>query len=51
MVSHVRLAILATMADGPCELIQDQTSDGQSLGNGMAEGLSRTVPENHNTAA
>ena len=38
MVSHERLAILATMADVPCELIQEQTSKGQSHGNSSAEG-------------
>ena len=68
MVSYVRLAIFATMADGPYEVIQEQTSKGQSPWNGLAEGaanevkakirtlqyemeggLSRTVPENHDT--
>ena len=38
MVSQVRMAILLTMADGPHELIQEQTSKGQSLGNGLDEG-------------
>ena len=70
MVSHVRLAILAMVADGPCELIQEQTSKGKSPAKGLAEGavkevmsrfrtlryelergLSRTVPENHDTLA
>ena len=36
MVSHVRLAILATMADGLYEIIQEQTWQGQSIGNGLA---------------
>ena len=43
MVSHVRLAILATMADGPCETIQEKTSKGQSPGNGLAEGPVKLV--------
>ena len=38
LVSHVRMAILLTMADGPYEVIQQQTSKGQPLGNGLAEG-------------
>ena len=38
MVSNVRLAFLATMPDGPYDLTQEQTSKGQSLGNGLAEG-------------
>ena len=35
MVSDMRL-ILAAVADGPYKLIQEQTSKGQSLGNGLA---------------
>ena len=38
MVSHVRVAILATMADAAIELIQEQTSKGPSLENGLADG-------------
>ena len=32
MVRHVRLAILATVAGGPSELIQERTSKGESFG-------------------
>ena len=39
----MRLEILATMADGLYELIQEQTSKGQSLGNGMADGAVKEV--------
>ena len=38
LVSHVRLAVLARMADGPYNLTQEQTSEGQSSGDGLAEG-------------
>ena len=41
MVSHVR--VLATMADGAYELIQEQTSKGQPLENGLAEGVVKEV--------
>ena len=43
MVSHVRLAILATVADGPHDLIQEQTSKGQPPGTGLAEGTVKEV--------
>ena len=43
VVGLVILAILATMADGPHELIQEQTSRGQSPGNGLAEGAVKEV--------
>ena len=42
VVSHVRLSILATVADGPYELIQEQTSKFLCTGNVLAE---RTVME------
>ena len=37
MVSHVRLAILATIVHGPFEVIQQQTSKGQSPANSLAK--------------
>ena len=43
MVSHVRRAILAAIADGRHELIQEQKSNGQSRGNGLADGSVKEV--------
>ena len=49
MVSHVRLSILATMADGPYEVTQEQTSKSQSLGSGLAEGAVKEAKANIRT--
>ena len=38
LASHVRLAILARMPDGPYNLTQEQASEGQSSGDGLADG-------------
>ena len=43
MVSQERLAILATMADGPCELVQEQTSRGQAPAKVLDEGAVKEV--------
>ena len=38
VVSQVRLSVLATVAGGPYELIQEQTSIFLSTGNGLTDG-------------